>query len=124
VTGEAVGQVASQTLENIRAIDDAATLPILRPLIGYDKEAITGEAKWLGTYETSIIPDQDCCTLFTPRNPVTRSSVAAVREAESLLDVELLATEALAGIEIEEYRYPTSADVRRLAGLPAAADRG
>jgi thiamine biosynthesis protein ThiI len=106
ITGEAVGQVASQTLENIRAIDDVATMPILRPLIGSDKEAITTEAKWLGTYDTSIIVDQDCCTLFTPRHPATRASVEQVRQAEALLDIEALATEALSGIVIEEYRYP------------------
>ncbi len=106
VTGEVVGQVASQTLENIRAIDDAATMPILRPLIGCDKEVITQEAIRLGTYETSIIPDQDCCTLFTPRYPATRAGLEVVREAESRLDVEALIAEALAGAVTEERRFP------------------
>ena len=106
ITGEVVGQVASQTLENIRAIDDAATLPILRPLIGTDKEAITQEAIRLGTYTTSIIPDQDCCTLFTPRYPATRASLDAVRAAESALDIEALVGEALSGIVIEDRRFP------------------
>ncbi|MGH9204433.1 MAG: tRNA uracil 4-sulfurtransferase ThiI, partial [Vicinamibacterales bacterium] len=71
VTGEVVGQVASQTLENITVIADATSLPILRPLIGMDKEEITAEAQRLGTYCVSIVPDEDCCTLFTPRHPVT-----------------------------------------------------
>ena len=74
VTGEAVGQVASQTLENLTSINGSvATMPVLRPLIGMDKEEITVEAQRLGTYPMSIIPDQDCCTLFTPRHPATRA---------------------------------------------------
>lgn len=106
VTGEVVGQVASQTIENMRAIDDAAVLPILRPLVGFDKEEITQEAKRIGTYETSIIPDQDCCTLFTPRNPATRAALGAVRAAEALLDVDALVDMALAGTVVEERRFP------------------
>ncbi len=66
VTGDSVGQVASQTLKNLAAVGDVTRLPILRPLIGFDKEEITLNAQRLGTYETSIIPDEDCCTLFTP----------------------------------------------------------
>ena len=66
VTGEVVGQVASQTLENLNRINEVVELPVLRPLIGMDKEEITAEAQRLGTYPISIIPDQDCCTLFTP----------------------------------------------------------
>ena len=72
VTGDAVGQVASQTLENLQVIGHVATLPIFRPLIGMDKEEIMEEARRLGSYLISIIPDQDCCTLFTPRHPLTR----------------------------------------------------
>lgn len=106
VTGEVVGQVASQTIENMRAIDDAAALPILRPLVGFDKEEITQEAKRIGTYETSIVPDQDCCTLFTPRNPATRASLGAVRDAEALLDVDALIDMALEGAVVEERRFP------------------
>lgn len=106
ITGESVGQVASQTLENIRAIDHAATLPILRPLIGSDKESITDQAKALGTYATSILPDQDCCTLFTPRFPTTRASLDAVLAAEAALDIEALAAEALSAIVIEDRRFP------------------
>ena len=73
VTGEVVGQVASQTLENMTRITEVVTLPVLRPLIGMDKEEITAEAQRLGTYPISIIPDQDCCTLFTPKHPATKA---------------------------------------------------
>lgn len=106
ITGDVVGQVASQTLENIRAIDEVATLPILRPLIGTDKDAITKEAISIGTYSTSILPDQDCCTLFTPRYPATRASLESVRRAEAALDIEALMAEALSGIVIEDRRFP------------------
>ncbi|OLE47051.1 MAG: tRNA 4-thiouridine(8) synthase ThiI, partial [Candidatus Rokubacteria bacterium 13_1_20CM_2_69_58] len=77
-TGESLGQVASQTLESIARIDEAATLPILRPLIGMDKLEITAEAQRLGTFEVSIEPDADCCTLFVPAHPATRMSEAEV----------------------------------------------
>ncbi|MCR4373561.1 MAG: hypothetical protein NUW22_01780, partial [Acidobacteria bacterium] len=107
--GEVVGQVASQTLENMRAIDDASVMPILRPLVGFDKEEITQEAIRIGTYETSIVPDQDCCTLFTPRNPATRASLGAVRDAEALLDVDALIDMALEGTVVEERRFPPKA---------------
>ena len=106
ITGEVVGQVASQTLANLRAIDDAATLPMLRPLVGTDKDVITQDAMRIGTYPTSIIPDQDCCTLFTPRHPATRAALDTVRRAEAVLDLELLMTEALSGIVIEDTRFP------------------
>ncbi len=85
VTGEVVGQVASQTIENMSAIDDVATLPVLRPLVGMDKEEITAEAKRLGTYPISIIPDQDCCTLFTPKHPATKARLGDVLRAEAAL---------------------------------------
>ncbi len=111
VTGDVIGQVASQTIENIRAIDDAATMPILRPLIGCDKEDITLEAIRLGTYETSIIPDQDCCTLFTPRNPATRATLDVARAAEALLDVEALLAQALRDIVVEDRVFPPRLDL-------------
>lgn len=110
ITGDVIGQVASQTIENIRAIDDAASMPILRPLVGSDKEDITREAIHLGTYETSIIADQDCCTLFTPRYPATRASLDEVRAAESLLDVDALVTQALQGVVVEDRIFPPRAD--------------
>lgn len=106
VTGDVVGQVASQTLENMRAIDDAASLPVLRPLVGCDKDEITREAERLGTYRISILPDQDCCMLFTPHSPATRSACGDVRAAEALLDVESLVADALGGTVVEERRFP------------------
>ncbi len=103
VTGEAVGQVASQTLENIAAINDAVTIPILRPLIGMDKNEIINEAKTINTYEQSIVPHGDCCSLFVPRHPVTKGSVRVAREEEGKLNVELLVNNALKNSEIIEF---------------------
>ena len=95
VTGESLGQVASQTLENLHAVGSIATLPLLRPLIGSDKTEIIAEAQHIGTYEISTESHQDCCTLFEPRNPATRSSVAALDEAESGYDVEAMVNDCL-----------------------------
>jgi thiamine biosynthesis protein ThiI len=106
ITGDVIGQVASQTIENMQAIDDATTMLVLRPLVSFDKEEITDEAIRLGTYSTSILPDQDCCTLFTPRNPATRAHLDEVRAAEALLDVETLVTEALRATAVEERLFP------------------
>jgi thiamine biosynthesis protein ThiI len=99
VTGDVVGQVASQTLENIGAVNQVATMPVLRPLISCDKEEITAEARTIGTYETSILEDQDCCTLFTPELPSTRTSLHLVEQAEQALDVPALVAMALEGVE-------------------------
>jgi thiamine biosynthesis protein ThiI len=101
VTGDVVGQVASQTLENIAAVNQVAAMPMLRPLISCDKEEITAEARELGTYETSILEDQDCCTLFTPELPSTRTSLALVEQAEHALDVPALVALALQGLTSE-----------------------
>jgi thiamine biosynthesis protein ThiI len=106
VTGEVVGQVASQTLENLSAINDVATLPVLRPLIGMDKEEITVEARRLGTYPISIIPDQDCCTLFTPRHPATKARMPDVRKAEAALPIDEIVGNAAAGATMEEFKFP------------------
>jgi thiamine biosynthesis protein ThiI len=106
VTGESLGQVSSQTLSNLATIDRAVTMPVLRPLVGTDKEEIIREARELGTYETSIEPDQDCCTLFVPRNPATRSTVAEAEEAERALDVGALVDQALSNIETLEFAWP------------------
>lgn len=95
VTGESLGQVASQTLDNIAAVDEAASLPVLRPLIGSDKLEIIGEARRLGTYRLSTQDHADCCTLFMPRNPATHASVKEVRDAESRLDMPRMITEAV-----------------------------
>lgn len=102
LTGESLGQVASQTLENIMAINDVATIPVLRPLIGYDKQEIVEQAQKLGTYEISILPDQDCCTLFIPRSPETRAKLPIVERAESTLDIDALVQDALARTERQE----------------------
>lgn len=106
VTGDVIGQVASQTLENIAAVNRVATLPMLRPLISNSKEEITAEACALGTYEISILEDQDCCTLFTPRLPSTRTTPALVDEAEALLDVPALVAMALDGVDVVNCKFP------------------
>ena len=106
VTGDVVGQVASQTLENLAVVGSVATLPIFRPLVGMDKEEITAEAQRLGTYPISIIPDQDCCTLFTPRNPLTRARLADVAAAEEVLALEDLVDRAVAGAAVEDSHFP------------------
>lgn len=111
VTGESLGQVASQTLDNIRAVDEAATLPVLRPLIGSDKQEIIIEAKRLGTYEISISEHADCCTLFMPRTPETHAKLHVLVEAWSALDHERMVTDAIAGMtwidfKSRQYRPP------------------
>jgi tRNA uracil 4-sulfurtransferase len=106
VTGEVVGQVASQTLENLASINRVVTMPVLRPLIGLDKDEITAEAQRLGTYEISIIPDQDCCTLFTPRHPATKGRLIDVERAEATLPVAEIVERAVAAAAVEDYRFP------------------
>ena len=108
-TGESLGQVASQTLENIARIDEVASLPILRPLIGMDKLEITDEARRLGTFEISIEPDQDCCTLFVPRHPATRMSQEEVAAAEARLDIARLVAQGCAGATLETFEFPARA---------------
>ena len=106
VTGEVVGQVASQTLENLSSIDRVVTMPILRPLVGMDKDEITAEAQRLGTYPISIIPDQDCCTLFTPRHPATKAKLSEVEREEAALPIDEIVTAALNDAVLEETHYP------------------
>jgi len=108
VTGDVVGQVASQTLENLAVVGSVATLPIFRPLIGMDKEEIVSEAYRLGTYPISIIPDQDCCTLFTPRNPLTRAKLAEIEAAESALPIRELVERAVRDAIVEDTRFPAA----------------
>jgi tRNA uracil 4-sulfurtransferase len=107
VTGESLGQVASQTLENIRAVDEAATLPVLRPLVGSDKVEIIAEARRIGTYELSTQAHVDCCTLFMPRNPETHARLGPVRAAETALDVPRMVDDALAGMTWQDYHSPS-----------------
>ncbi|MDI3339290.1 MAG: tRNA uracil 4-sulfurtransferase ThiI [Sphaerobacter sp.] len=96
VTGESLGQVSSQTLDNLRAIGAAVELPILRPLIGFDKDEIMAEAERIGTAPISRVPDDDCCTVFVPRHPTTHATIAEAEAAEAPLDVQALVGESLA----------------------------
>jgi thiamine biosynthesis protein ThiI len=105
-TGEVVGQVASQTLENLAEINSVVTMPVLRPLIGMDKDEITAESQRLGTYPISIIPDQDCCTLFTPRHPATKAKRADVGRAEAALPIQEIVDGAIAAAAVEEFHFP------------------
>jgi thiamine biosynthesis protein ThiI len=106
VTGDVVGQVASQTLENLAVVGSVATLPLFRPLIGMDKDEITAEAQRIGSYPISIIPDQDCCTLFTPRNPQTRARLADIEAAEQALPIDDLVERAINEAVVEDFQFP------------------
>lgn len=106
VTGEVVGQVASQTLENMTTIAEAASLEILRPLVGMDKDEITAEARAIGTLPISNIPDQDCCQLFTPRFPATRATRDQAARAESVLPIDEMVRGAIASAAVEEFEFP------------------
>jgi thiamine biosynthesis protein ThiI len=105
VTGENLGQVASQTMGALRVSQDVTDLPILRPLIGMDKEEIVRLARKIGTFDTSILPYEDCCTVFTPRHPKTKPDVEEVREMEQALDVEGLCRRAMEGRELVKIKY-------------------
>ena len=106
VTGDSLGQVASQTLENLICTDDASPLPLLRPLIGTDKQEIVDEARRLGTFDTSILPFQDCCSLFVPRSPATRARVDDCRAAEADLDVGALVASCLERTQTQRIERP------------------
>ena len=99
ITGESLGQVASQTLESITSTNAVATLPVLRPLIGFDKDEIIEIAKRIDTFETSILPYEDCCTIFLPKNPVTKPRLDVVKRVESALDIDALVEQALENVE-------------------------
>ena len=115
VTGEVVGQVASQTLDNMTTIAEVATLEILRPLVGMDKDEITAEAQRIGTFPISIIPDQDCCQLFTPKHPATSARRDEVQQAEQALPIDAMVAEAAAAAVVEDFRFP----VLELTGRPS-----
>ena len=106
VTGDVIGQLASQTLDNMTAIDQAAHMPVFRPLVGMDKEEIIAEAQRLGTFDISIVPDQDSCTLFTPRHPETHSRRYAVDEAEKTLPVDTMIKTAVDSAVVEQLSFP------------------
>lgn len=106
VTGDVVGQVASQTLDNMTTIDRASHMTILRPLVGMDKEEIIAQAQRLGTFDISIVPDQDSCTLFTPRHPETHARRYAIDEAEKTLPVDEMIVKAMEGAVVEQLTHP------------------
>ena len=105
VTGENLGQVASQTMEAMASTQAVIDLPVLQPLIGMDKEEIITIARKIGTFDTSILPYEDCCTVFTPKHPRTRPKLSEVERAESVLDIDALVDEAVKGLEEVELRH-------------------
>ena len=106
VTGESLGQVASQTLDNIAVIQQAARLPILRPLVGMDKQEIIDQARRIGTFEISSIPDQDCCQLFVPKHPATKARFTEVEQDETKFDVKELVRYGVEKAIEEEFTFP------------------
>ena len=114
VTGESLGQVASQTLENIAAVDEVVDLPVFRPLIGSDKQEIIERAQAIGTYEISVSEAPDCCTLFMPRRPETHAKLDAVHEAWELFDHEAMITGLVEAVEYVDFDAPTYRPPRAL----------
>jgi thiamine biosynthesis protein ThiI len=113
ITGESCGQVASQTLENIAVVDQSAGMPILRPLIGHNKEEIVDMAQDIGTFTTSILPDQDCCTLFVPKHPETKASLDTVLRLEEGLAVDEMVKDAVEKTERTHFTSPVVAALAR-----------
>jgi len=99
VTGESIGQVASQTVESLTVTNAAVNLPVFRPLIGFDKEEIVTRAKAIGSYETSILPFEDCCTVFVPQHPVTRPKLANIVRSEAIVDFSPMIDKAITDTE-------------------------
>jgi thiamine biosynthesis protein ThiI len=106
ITGESLGQVASQTIQNLRAVERVATMPVLRPLIGLDKPEIIDTARRIGTYETSILPHFDCCSFLLPDRPATKSCATELERAEEALDIPSLVEAAMAGAEVRRVTDP------------------
>ena len=102
ITGESIGQVASQTMESLNSTNAVVSMPVFRPLIGFDKQEIIDIARRIGTFETSSLPYEDCCTVFTPKHPATKPRMEIILEGESLLDSDALIQEALDGVEVVE----------------------
>ncbi len=100
ITGESIGQVASQTMEALNVTDSVVSMPVFRPLIGSDKEEIIEVARRIGTFETSSLPYEDCCTVFTPRHPATHPKMEKIDLGESRMDLEALLTEAVENTEV------------------------
>ncbi len=109
ITGESLGQVASQTLDNMAVIEQAAALPILRPLVGMDKNEIVDQARAIGTFDTSILPDQDCCSLFVPLHPETHARLKEVEQAEAAFDIPAIVEAAIAATERVRLSFPSPA---------------
>ena len=99
ITGESAGQVASQTLAALDVTNSVVRMPVLRPLIGMDKDEIVVRSRKIGTFETSILPYEDCCTVFTPKHPTTNPKLKNVVKSESVLDIDELIEKALDGVE-------------------------
>ena len=108
ITGESLGQVASQTLENMTVIQQAVTMPILRPLVGMDKQEIIDQARRIGSFETSSIPDQDCCQLFVPKHPATKGRLDDVEADEAKLPVTELVRYGIESASNEEFVFPSA----------------
>jgi thiamine biosynthesis protein ThiI len=106
VTGDSLGQVASQTMENLAVVEDASTLPMLRPLIGRDKLEIVDEATSIGTFAVSSAPHQEACVLFEPKRPATKASIQDCRAAEAPLDLDAAVREAVEGAVVNRLRFP------------------
>jgi len=106
VTGESLGQVASQTLDNMVVVQQAARLPILRPLVGMDKQEIIDQARRIGTFDISAIPDQDCCQLFVPKHPATKARFTDVEHDEARFDVNELVHYGIENATEEEFNFP------------------
>jgi len=106
VTGDSLGQVASQTLENLAVVEDASELPVLRPLVGRDKEEIVDEARALGTFEVSSAPCQEACVLFEPKRPATKATIDQTVAGERGLDIERLIADAVDQAEVRRFAFP------------------
>ncbi|MGX4598472.1 tRNA uracil 4-sulfurtransferase ThiI [Faecalimicrobium sp. JNUCC 81] len=105
VTGESIGQVASQTIQGLTCTNAAVSIPVFRPLIAMDKTEIIEIAQKIGTFETSILPEEDCCTVFSPKKPVTKPRLERIEKSESALDVEKLIEDAIANVEVEDIEF-------------------
>ena len=106
VTGDSLGQVASQTPANLSVIEEAAGLPVLRPLIGMDKIEITDQAQRIGSFEISIEPDQDCCKLFVPPHPSTKTRLDDIQKVERMFDIGSLVKQGIEKAELTQFTFP------------------
>ena len=105
VTGESIGQVASQTIQGLTCTNASVKMPVFRPLIAMDKTEIIEVAQKIGTFETSILPEEDCCTVFSPKKPVTKPKLDRIEKSENKLDVEKLLQDAIDNIEVEDIEF-------------------